>query len=455
MVEQGTLLNRYRLDAGLATGGMGTVFVATDERLNRKIAIKLLKEDLVGDPRFVERFKREARAVASLSHRNIANVFDYGVDGNQHFIVMELVEGTDLAHVIRADGALPAERATRIATQICSALAHAHAAGVVHRDIKPANVIVGPDDIVKVTDFGIARAVGDATLTATGSMLGTATYLSPEQAMGHNVTAASDIYSTGIVLYEMLTGSSPFVGESPVAIAMKHVSEEIPRPGELAQNVPRALDDVVKKATQKNPQHRYADGAAMEGALRDTTTTTDPYVTTARLDSADQSIWPIPGRRWDPRKVGRAVLLALIALFLIAAGALAWRLATDETTPGSDARRGSGTAQQQPAEGDTTDGETTTSPEPTPSESPTGFVIPQDIIGADAGTVIEQLEDAGFIVDADEVESDAPENTIVAVDPLPGAAVFPGDTITLDVSTGPEDGSEEPPGQDEEEDGDD
>src|SRR5918995_2149417 len=166
MVEQ-NLQKRYRLDEQLAAGGMGTVFAGTDLRLNRRVAVKVLKEQFAGDPRFVERFRREARSVAALSHPNIASIYDYGEEDGRQFIVMELIEGADLARMLRSDAPLSPERATRVATEMCAALSHAHAAGVVHRDIKPANVIIGTDGRVKVTDFGIARAVGDSTLTAT------------------------------------------------------------------------------------------------------------------------------------------------------------------------------------------------------------------------------------------------------------------------------------------------
>ena len=167
------LIARYRLERKIAAGGMGTVYAAVDDRLGRRVAVKILARRLAEDPAFIERFKREARAAAALSHPNIARVFDYGEDGPDHFSVMELVEGEDLARVLRDHGPLTPDRVTRIAAQMCAALDHAHAAGLVHRDVKPANVIVGPDDRVKVTDFGIARAVGEAKLTATGTVMGT------------------------------------------------------------------------------------------------------------------------------------------------------------------------------------------------------------------------------------------------------------------------------------------
>ena len=266
MVET-RLLDRYHLEERIAAGGMGTVWAAQDERLGRRVAVKMLKDDLAGDPRFVERFRREARAVAALGHPNIANVFDYGEDHGKHFIVMELVEGRDLARLLREEGPMNAGRAAGIAAQACEALGHAHLAGVIHRDVKPGNVMVGDDDRVKVTDFGIARAQGDTSLTATGSVLGTSHYLSPEQAAGGSIGPPSDVYSMGCVLYEMLTGAVPFTGESPVGIAMRHVSEEVPPPSSLAADVPPAVDDVVAKATAKDPKDRFADGRDMAAAL--------------------------------------------------------------------------------------------------------------------------------------------------------------------------------------------
>ncbi|MGH8881279.1 MAG: protein kinase domain-containing protein, partial [Stackebrandtia sp.] len=243
---------------------------AEDSRLGRIVAVKQLRDSLAGDPAFVERFRREARAVAALSHPNIAGVFDYGEDEGKHFIVMEHVPGRDLSQVIREDGPLDSDRATSITAQVCDALGHAHAAGVIHRDVKPANIIVTDDGRVKVTDFGIARAVGDTTLTAAGSVLGTAHYVSPEQAGGERVSGASDIYSLGIVLYEMLTGSVPFTGDSPIAVAMRHLSDDVPPPSELQSEVPAHLDDAVARATAKEPTDRFPTAEEMAAALRRT-----------------------------------------------------------------------------------------------------------------------------------------------------------------------------------------
>jgi tRNA A-37 threonylcarbamoyl transferase component Bud32 len=262
------LADRYRQVRRIASGGMGTVYEGVDERLARRVAIKFLKEEYAEDPLFVERFGREARAAASLDHPNIAQIFDSGQDGGQHFIVMEFLEGKDLGHVLREDQRLPADVAVSVTSQVCSALAAAHMAGIVHRDIKPGNVLVRSDGRVKVTDFGIAQVKGQASLTGAGLGLGTARYLSPEQASGQEVTPASDQYSAGVLLFQMLTGNVPFTGDSPVAVALSHVREELPSVHDFAPEVPPPLAEVVATATAKDPQSRYADAAQMGAALR-------------------------------------------------------------------------------------------------------------------------------------------------------------------------------------------
>ena len=450
MVEQ-SLQNRYRLDEVIASGGMGTVYRATDLRLNRRVAVKVLHEHFAGDPRFVERFRREARSVAALSHPNIASVFDYGEGEDRHFIVMELIEGADLAKVMRSDAPLAPDSATRIAVEMCAALGHAHAAGVVHRDVKPGNVIIGNDDRVKVTDFGIARAAGDSTLTATGSMLGTAHYLSPEQATGAPVTPASDIYSTGIVLYEMLTGSVPFTGDSAVSVAMKHVSEEVPAPSSVNGDVPGALDEVVRKATAHHPNERWRSAEEMGGALKGGGVTATLPAEAPRTERMDGTVWPIPGDRWDPRRVGRAVLLTFAVLALIAGAAIAWRLLNDRQSAivpsGNEQRQGNRQSQEQPP---------ATTSEPTPTETAASIVIPEGLIGLDVKDAEKALKDAGFSVGKEDVDSEEPKGTVVNVDPSPGTEVSPGSTITLFVSKGGP--PETPPGQgkkDDEEDEDD
>jgi serine/threonine-protein kinase len=262
------LQGRYLLHDEVAAGAMGTIYSATDERLGRQVAVKIPRAELRSEENFLERFRREALAAASLSHPNVASVFDYGEENGQPFIVMELVNGRDLARIL-TEGPLAAERAIWIASQVCSALQHAHGIGIVHRDVKPGNVIVCEEegDRVKVTDFGIAHATGDMTLTATGSLFGTPQYLSPEQAQGERATSRSDIYSLGIVLFEMLTGQPPFVGDNAVTVALRHVNEEIPAPSSINPKLSPELDALVANATAREPGQRFATAEEMVAAL--------------------------------------------------------------------------------------------------------------------------------------------------------------------------------------------
>src|SRR5712691_444959 len=252
-----TLGQRYRLLRRIATGGMGSVWEAEDSVLHRRVAVKGLLEGLAADGRFLERFRREARAAAGLSHPNVASVYDYGEEDSTPYIVMELLRGETLAERLRGDGALPADEAVRITEGVAAALQAAHDAGVVHRDVKPGNIMLTPAGEVKVLDFGIARATTGESLTQTATVLGTATYFSPEQAQGDSVDARSDIYSLGCVLYEMLTAHPPFAGDTAVAVAFKHVKEDPVAPSRLNHDVPQELDAVVMKCLAKNPANRY------------------------------------------------------------------------------------------------------------------------------------------------------------------------------------------------------
>jgi eukaryotic-like serine/threonine-protein kinase len=250
--------DRYELTHLIARGGMAEVYRARDRLLDRPVALKVLFPELSVDRAFVERFRREAQAAAKLSHPNIVPVFDWGEDAGSYFIVMEFVDGRPLSAVLRETGPLEPARAAGITTQVAAALASAHRHGVVHRDIKPGNVLITNDGQVKVTDFGIARAVNtEESLTQTGAVMGTATYFSPEQAEGIGVDARSDIYSLGVVLFEMLTGRPPFLGDTPVSVASKHVRDVPPMPRELLETVPVELEAVVMKAMAKQPEQRY------------------------------------------------------------------------------------------------------------------------------------------------------------------------------------------------------
>ncbi|HYI45830.1 MAG TPA: protein kinase [Actinomycetota bacterium] len=460
MVET-TLVDRYELMDRVATGGMGTVYRATDTRLHREVAVKVLKPELAGDPRFVERFRREARAAAALSHPSIAGVFDYGEDEGHNFIVMELVRGRDLARMLRENGPLSNARAATIGAQIADALAHAHEGGLIHRDIKPANVIVGDADRIKVTDFGIARAQADSSLTATGSLLGTAQYISPEQASGEQVGPASDLYSAGIVLYEMLTGTVPFTGDSTLAVAMRHMKEDVPAPSALNPDVSPELDGIVARATAKRPKDRYLRANDLATALRapvGAEADTRAVMTAAIAGGGSTAVmstqggregdaaWPFPSHppRWDPQVVGRVVISIFVLLGLTAAGLLFYRLADSDRPQRQRDRQG---AVAPPAG-------TTGSTEPTETPAIEEVEV-RDVRAFNYEDAQSVLEEDGLNVEIEEQESDAAPGVVLGTDPGAGTMVSPGDTVTLFVSTGPpeeEDDDEEgddfvPPGQ--------
>lgn len=263
--------NRYEIERELARGGMADVYLATDRQLRRKVAVKVLFPEFARDPSFVERFRREAQNAASLNHPNICAVYDWGQERGTYYIVMEYVEGRSLRDIIRAEGQIPAVAAARIAAELADALAFAHRRGVIHRDVKPGNVLITGTGQVKLTDFGIAANQYDADqgLTQTGAVMGTATYFSPEQAQGHPVDGRSDVYALGVVLYEMLTGVPPFSGESPVAVAMKHVREVPPPMTTRVPDVPTQLQAIVNAALTKEIEVRYQSAEEMRVDLVD------------------------------------------------------------------------------------------------------------------------------------------------------------------------------------------
>ncbi len=255
------LSGRYELVHLVARGGMAQVYRAHDRLLDRPVALKVLFPELSIDRTFVERFRREAQAAANLSHPNIVPVFDWGEDSGTYFIVMEFIDGRALSSILKTAGPLHPDRAAEIAADVALALDYAHRHMVIHRDVKPGNVLITDEGQVKVTDFGIARAVNtDESLTQTGAVMGTATYFSPEQAEGLGVDARSDIYSLGVVLYEMVAGRPPFIGDSPVAVASKHVREQAPAPRQFNPSIPPDLEAIILKCMAKSPEYRYATG---------------------------------------------------------------------------------------------------------------------------------------------------------------------------------------------------
>ncbi len=257
---------RYKVVRRLGTGGMANVYLAEDQELGRRVAIKMLDERHAQDEQFVERFRREAKNAAGLSHPNIVSIYDRGEAEGTYYIAMEYLEGKTLKELLVSRGPTPLPVAIDYARQILAAVGFAHRNGIVHRDIKPHNVLVGPDGRLKVTDFGIARS-GASQMTEAGSIIGTAQYLSPEQAKGAPVDARSDIYSVGIVLYEMLTGSVPFTGDTPLEIAMKHLSAAPERPSRRRPDVPHELDAIVLRALAKPPEERYQSAEGMDAEL--------------------------------------------------------------------------------------------------------------------------------------------------------------------------------------------
>ncbi|WP_308634478.1 Stk1 family PASTA domain-containing Ser/Thr kinase [Paenibacillus silvisoli] len=254
---------RYEIITRIGGGGMALVYKAQDILLNRNVAVKVLRQQFVHDEEFIRRFRREAQSAAALSHPNVVSIYDVGQEDDTHYIVMEYVEGNNLNEIIKERAPLQTDEAVRIALQICDALEHAHHNQIIHRDIKPHNILIGKNGRVKVTDFGIARAVTSSTITQTGSVVGSVHYFSPEHAKGVVTGEKSDLYSLGIVLYQMVTGKLPFLGESPISVALKHLQENFAEPKTLNPYIPQSVENIILRAMRKNPVERYDSAAEM------------------------------------------------------------------------------------------------------------------------------------------------------------------------------------------------
>ncbi|MFA9431547.1 protein kinase [Egicoccus sp. AB-alg2] len=359
---------RYHLEEPIASGGAAIVWRAFDENLSRSVAVKLLHPHHATDPTVVERFERESRAAAQLNHPNAVRIYDTGRDDDLVYLVMEHVDGPSLRDVLRERGALEPMVVAAVGEQVASALGEAHAHGLVHRDVKPANILLASDGTVKVTDFGIAKALSgaDATLTTPGTVVGTAAYVAPEQLEDANVDARADIYALGVVLYECLTGRPAFSGDTPTATAAMRLTYELMPPRQLVNDIPRALDDVVVRATRRDRNERYDDGATMATVLRELVTVKPSDLTASLLgdgrdhDGEDSShdelrafSGPMPATRKEYTTrllatVAASVIVTLVAVFAVlslrgaeapeTAAAVEWSPATaavfDPTAPG-------------------------------------------------------------------------------------------------------------------------
>jgi eukaryotic-like serine/threonine-protein kinase len=507
MAVSDTLINtlfdgRYRILRKLGSGGMANVYLAEDEDLGRRVAIKILNERYAHDDSFNERFRREAKSAAALSHPNIVSIYDRGEADGTPYIAMEVIEGRSLKELILTRGPLPIGQAIDYAKQILGALRFAHRHGIIHRDIKPHNILLGSENRLRVTDFGIARA-GASQMTEVGSIMGTAQYLSPEQARGAPVAAASDVYSLGIVLYEMLTGQVPFTGDTAVEIAMKHLNEAPKPPSALRPEVTRELDQVILRALAKTPEDRYQTADELQEDLdrveaglplsRETATAATAVLSGLRPTQATQVLsapptTPLPRQpvaprrppppyppRYDreepPRRRRRWLPWLLVVLLLAATGFAGWYVWTQlqdelgsadvavpnvvgiEEDRARDLLERDGfevivrqTASQDVQRGFVADQDPvagTRIPEGDPvtilvSIGPPRVEVP-DVTGETYSTAFRILRDEGFRVARKERFSpDVEEGDVIRQDPRPGVRAVQGSTVTLFVSKGQE-----------------
>jgi eukaryotic-like serine/threonine-protein kinase len=448
-----TFGGRYELDSRIAIGGMGEVWEATDHVIGRTVAIKILKDEYMGDPGFLERFRAEARHAALVNHEGIASVFDYGEEDGSAFLVMELVPGEALSTILERDGSLSTDKTLDIVAQTAAALQAAHAAGLVHRDIKPGNLLITPDGRVKITDFGIARIADQVPLTATGQVMGTVQYLSPEQASGHPASPATDIYSLGIVAYECLAGKRPFTGESQVAIAMAQINEE---PPPLPPTVAQPVQNLVMAMIAKKPEDRPASAAAVSRAatalrrgdlsaaaaavpaIAGAVATSDvtQLLTPGADTSAATRLMPSAAAttllaeettdedaQTEPRKRSRWTwpLVGLIALLVIVLAGALWALLANQ---GSD-------DQPTPAPSSSTPSTAPTTPSPTPTESRVD-VSSLGLTGQTCDAASAILVDNDLVANCQSGNAASSEGEVGIVYAVnPQGRVEPGTSITL------------------------
>ncbi len=425
---------RYRLDSRIATGGMGVVWRGTDTVLNREVAIKVLKPEYADDPQFRSRFETEARHAAALHHPGVAAVFDFGEgildDGPRPYLVMELVEGQPLSNLLRPHAPMDPAVVRELMALTADALAAAHAAGIVHRDIKPANLMVLPDRQVKITDFGIARAADGLALTATGQVMGTPQYLSPEQAEGGTATFASDIYSLGVVAFECLAGYRPFAGDTPVTTALAHLREPVP---ELPAEVPSDLARVVRRAMSKSPGDRFGSAAEFAAALRNPRSVPDrvvpvvpvpvPGLATAVMPAMTEPV-PVPSPTPDASGSRGSnpwpwVLLAVVAIVAVVALVVSQQGGDEAPTAPTDPT----SASSSPTE------ETSTPSSPT---APAVVSIDAaDYIGRNVDDVAQELRDLGLQVSTVRVDNPGGETADDVQDVSPAGDLDEGDRVTV------------------------
>jgi serine/threonine-protein kinase len=412
------LSDRYELGEILGFGGMSEVHLARDARLHRDVAVKVLRADLARDPSFYLRFRREAQNAAALNHPSIVAVYDTGEaetpTGPLPYIVMEYVDGVTLRDIVHTDGPLPAQRAIEIIADACQALNFSHQNGIIHRDVKPANIMINTSNAVKVMDFGIARAIADSgnSVTQTAAVIGTAQYLSPEQARGDSVDARSDVYSLGCVLYEILTGEPPFTGDSPVAVAYQHVREDPVPPSKRHEGVSPDLDAVVLKALAKNPENRYQTAAEMRADLVRVHNGETPEAPKVLTDAERSSLHggprtdPLPRQALDGTDHDRGG--GPIGRWVVAVAALA--VLTIVVVIAFNTFGGSTRDVQVP-----------------------------DVRGQVSADAVATLQNRGFKPRTlQKPDSTIPPDHVISTDPGANASVGAGDEITINVSTGPE-----------------